>query len=94
MPGLLRGVARTGSVAGEVAGTATAVSHRVSRHRAGRGARQDRVAAPAAESPRPTPAGGGTGELLAQLPQSGGLYEQGVLADAEPEQRERRIPGA
>src|SRR4051794_14754627 len=37
MPGLLRGSARTAMIAG----TATAVSHRVSRRQAGRWARQD-----------------------------------------------------
>ncbi|PVY97952.1 SHOCT domain-containing protein [Actinomycetospora cinnamomea] len=42
MPGLLRGLARTALVAG----TATAVSNRVSRRQAGRWAAQDAAAAP------------------------------------------------
>jgi hypothetical protein len=42
MPGLLRGIARTAAVAG----TATAVSNRVSRRQAGRWAQQEQQAAP------------------------------------------------
>ncbi|MEU7057108.1 SHOCT domain-containing protein [Streptomyces sp. NPDC046197] len=62
MPGLLRGVARTAVVAG----TATAVSNRVSRRQAGRWAQQDyerqqayqqqAAPAPSAPPPPPTPA--------------------------------------
>ena len=40
MPGLIRGVARTAAIAG----TATAVSNRVSRRQAGRWAEQDKAA--------------------------------------------------
>ncbi|MGY1710837.1 SHOCT domain-containing protein [Geodermatophilus sp. SYSU D00758] len=47
MPGLLRGVARTAVVAG----TATAVSNRVSRRQAGRWAARDAARQPAAPPP-------------------------------------------
>jgi hypothetical protein len=49
MPGLIRGVARTAVVAG----TATAVSNRVSRRQAGRWAEQEQPAPPAQGSPPP-----------------------------------------
>ena len=48
MPGLIRGVARTAAIAG----TATAVSNRVSRRQAGRWAEQDQQALPTAGRPR------------------------------------------
>jgi Short C-terminal domain len=79
MPGLLRGMARTAVVAG----TATAVSNRVSRRQANRWAQQDMAAyepapgygdpAPAAPAPDP----------IEQLKQLGALHEQGVLTDEE-----------
>ena len=65
MPGLLRGVARTAVVAG----TATAVSNRVSRRQAGRWAEQNQQAyheQPAA-APEPAPQSGGMDDKLAQL---------------------------
>lgn len=77
MPGLLRGVARTAVVAG----TATAVSNRVSRRQADRWAERDAQAyepepAPPAEAePEPDP--------IEQLKQLGELHEQGVLTDEE-----------
>ena len=60
MPGLIRGVARTAAIAG----TATAVSNRVSRRQAGRwaaqedqqAAQQQQYAAPPAEYAPPPPA--------------------------------------
>ena len=76
MPGLLRGMARTAVVAG----TATAVSNRVSRRQAQRWAGQEEYgyqeaapAAPAAPSADP----------IAQLKQLGELHAQGVLTDEE-----------
>ncbi len=77
MPRLLRGVARTAVVAG----TATAVSNRVSRRQANRWASDDQQApAPqqdqqAAASPPPDP--------VAQLKALGELHAQGVLTDEE-----------
>ena len=93
MPGLLRGVARTAVVAG----TATAVSNRVSRRQAGRWADQDQqqqqqyaeppqdAAPPAAAPPADMDA------KLAQLKDLGALRDQGVLTGAEFEQQKNRI---
>jgi hypothetical protein len=91
MPGLIRGVARTAAIAG----TATAVSNRVSRRQAGRWAQQEQAqayqeqqAAPppqqyAPPPPPPAPAGGGMDDKLAQLKELGALKEAGVLTDEE-----------
>jgi putative oligomerization/nucleic acid binding protein len=90
MPGLLRGLARTAAVAG----TATAVSNRVSRRQAGRWAQQ----APAPE-PEPQPeeetaapvAPSSTDDRLEQLRQLGELKTSGVLTDEEFTEQKRRI---
>jgi len=82
MPGLLRGVARTAVVAG----TATAVSNRVSRRQANRWAAQDeqqyaeqqQYAAPP-PAPEPAPAQ----DNIAQLKELAELHTQGVLTDEE-----------
>ena len=89
MPGLMRGIARTAVVAG----TATAVSGRVSRRQQGRWAAQEQQAqpeqehqAPPAAAPpaaAPAAAGGGMDDKLAQLKELGALKEAGVLTDAE-----------
>ena len=84
MPGLIRGVARTAAIAG----TATAVSNRVSRRQAGRWAEQEQQQAPppqqyAAPPPPPPPAGGDMDDKLAQLKELGALKEAGVLTDEE-----------
>lgn len=94
MPGLLRGVARTAAIAG----TATAVSNRVSRRQAGRWAQQEQAQAyqqqqayqqpAAAQEPA---AGGGMEDKLALLQQLGQLKEQGVLTEAEFQQQKDRI---
>ena len=97
MPGLLRGVARTAVVAG----TATAVSNRVSRRQAGRWAQQDQQQydqqqyeqqqqQPVYQQPAP-PAGGSTDDKLAQLKQLGELRDAGVLTDAEFEAQKAKI---
>jgi hypothetical protein len=96
MPGLLRGIARTAIVAG----TATAVSNRVSRRQAGRWARQDQQQAYAQEPAEPErepaepPAAGGMDDTLAQLKQLGELKSQGVLTEAEFQQQKSRILNA
>ncbi|QYN38870.1 SHOCT domain-containing protein [Pseudonocardia sp. DSM 110487] len=91
MPGLLRGIARTAVVAG----TATAVSNRVSRRQAGRWARQDQQQADAQEPVEPQPAtAGGMDDTLAQLKQLGELKSQGVLTEAEFQQQKSRILNA
>ncbi|MFI8824856.1 SHOCT domain-containing protein [Streptomyces sp. NPDC053431] len=85
MPGLLRGVARTAVVAG----TATAVSNRVSRRQAGRWAQQDAAAAEQYAPPPPAPApaaptaGDDMSSKIAQLKELGQLKEQGVLTEEE-----------
>ena len=89
MPGLLRGVARTAVVAG----TATAVSNRVSRRQAGRWAEQEQQsygAPPPDPAPEP-PASVDTGTMIAQLKDLAQLKEQGVLTEAEFEEQKARI---
>lgn len=83
---LLRGVARVAVVAG----TATAVSNRVSRRQANRWSQDDQgqsggyqEAAPAAAEPAPDP--------LEQLKQLGELKTAGVLTDAEFEAQKAKI---
>ena len=89
MPGLLRGVARTAVVAG----TATAVSNRVSRRQAGRWAQEEQPAEPAEPSyaePPAAPADDMTSKLE-QLKQLGELREQGVLSEPEFQMQKGRI---
>jgi hypothetical protein len=100
MPGLLRGVARTAVVAG----TATAVSNRVSRRQAGRWAQQDQAQyeqqqaqQPVYAEPQqpvyaaPPPAAASMDDKLAQLKDLAALKEQGVLTDSEFEAQKSRI---
>jgi hypothetical protein len=89
MPGLLRGLARTAMVAG----TATAVSNRVSRRQAGRWAAQDnqqQAPPPPQQAPAAQP---GEDPVIAQLKDLADLKAQGVLTDAEFEAQKRRILG-
>jgi hypothetical protein len=91
MPGLLRGMARTAVVAG----TATAVSNRVSRRQADRWAQQDATAygQPAyAEPPPAAPAPAGP-DPIEQLKQLGELHAQGVLTDEEFAAQKARVLG-
>lgn len=106
MPGLIRGVARTAVVAG----TATAVSNRVSRRQAGRWASQGETApaymqaapqqpapayAPPEPAPTPPPPPSPTMEnKISQLQQLGELKAQGVLTDAEFEAQKARVLGS
>jgi hypothetical protein len=79
MPGLLGGIARTAVVAG----TATAVSNRVSRRQANRWAQQEQqqYAQPQYEqAPPPPPAAPDT---VSQLKELADLKAQGILTDAE-----------
>ena len=96
MPGLIRGVARTAAIAG----TATAVSNRVSRRQAGRWSEQEaaqqpppqqQYAAPAPVAAPAPPAGGMTDQKLDQLKELGALKEQGILTEAEFETQKQRI---
>jgi hypothetical protein len=98
MPGLIRGVARTAAIAG----TATAVSNRVSRRQAnrwsaqeeqqyyeqqGRAAEQQQYAQPA-PAPAPAPA---APDPIAQLKELAELHSQGILTDAEFEAQKAKI---
>ncbi|MEU3338215.1 SHOCT domain-containing protein [Streptomyces sp. NPDC002144] len=99
MPGLLRGVARTAVVAG----TATAVSNRVSRRQQGRWAAQaqqqgayQEPQAPqqgyqATPPPPTTPVADDMTNKIDQLKQLGDLKAQGVLTEAEFEEQKRRL---
>lgn len=95
MPGLLRGVARTAVVAG----TATAVSNRVSRRQAGRWARQDdaqyeQEQAPAQDYGPPEEAPEDDMNVkLAQIRELGELKSQGLLSESEFQQQKARILG-
>ena len=85
---LLRGVARTAVIAG----TATAVSNRVSRRQAERWSQEDQQQyggyeeAPAPAAPAPPAA-----DPLEQLKQLGELKAQGVLTEAEFEAQKAKI---
>lgn len=98
MPGLLRGVARTAAIAG----TATAVSNRVSRRQAGRWAAQDERRYGAQEAPPPAepapaaaPAAPAAGtdmdSKISRLKELGALHDQGVLTDAEFEAQKAKV---
>lgn len=101
MPGLLRGIARTAVVAG----TATAVSNRVSRRQAGRWAEQDQrqfeqeqqyAPAPQYQAPPQAPAAAppsDTGDMIAQLKELAQLKDAGVLTEVEFATQKARILG-
>ena len=104
MPGLLRGVARTAVVAG----TATAVSNRVSRRQAGRWAQQDyerqqqyeQQYAQPQQAPPPAPAAppaaAAADDMTAkidQLKQLADLKAQGVLTEEEFASQKRLLLG-
>lgn len=90
--GLIGGMARTAVVAG----TATAVSNRVSRRQANRWAAQDAYAEPQYQEqyqqpqPPPTPATA-TDDVIAQLEKLGDLRANGLLTDAEFEKQKARL---
>jgi Short C-terminal domain len=93
MPGLLRGMARTAVVAG----TATAVSNRVSRRQGERWAAQDQQqyyeqAPPPAAAPAAAPAPAGESRMD-QLRSLGELKAQGVLTEEEFQAEKARILG-
>ncbi|MCX4695427.1 SHOCT domain-containing protein [Streptomyces sp. NBC_01408] len=85
MPGLLRGVARTAVVAG----TATAVSNRVSRRQAGRWSQQGQPQAyeqqppPAPAAPPAAAPGDDMTTKIDQLKKLGDLKAQGILTEEE-----------
>jgi hypothetical protein len=97
MPGLVRGVARTAVIAG----TATAVSNRVSRRQAGRWADQEQQQMAqeqmAQQQPvyvqqaAPPPAAPSQTDKLTQLRELGHLRDQGILTEAEFEAQKQKI---
>jgi Short C-terminal domain len=82
---LLRGVARTAVIAG----TATAVSNRVSRRQANRWAQEDQ--GQYEEAPASAAAAAPAADPLEQLKQLGELKAAGVLTDAEFEAQKAKI---
>jgi Short C-terminal domain len=84
---LLRGVARTAVVAG----TATAVSNRVSRRQADRWAAEDEQAYNDQAPPPPQAAPEPEADPLEQLKKLGELKDAGVLTDAEFEAQKAKI---
>jgi hypothetical protein len=89
MPGLLRGVARTAVVAG----TATAVSNRVSRRQAGRWSQQaDPYGQPAYQEPPPPPAPAAA-DPIEKLKELAALKQQGILTDEEFAAQKAKILG-
>lgn len=102
MPGLLRGMARTAVVAG----TATAVSNRVSRRQANRWAQQDEEQysqqqqqqqyyeepPPQQYAPPPPPAEPAP-DPIAQLKQLAALKDQGILTEEEFSAQKAKILG-
>jgi len=94
--GLIGGMARTAVVAG----TATAVSNRVSRRQANRWAAQQEPAAPPpaptyvqAAPPAPEPAPVPVDPTTAQLERLAGLHSSGVLSDEEFAAAKARLLG-
>jgi hypothetical protein len=94
----MRGVARTAVVAG----TATAVSNRVSRRQANRWADQEQAQyaqqapppqyyEPAPPPPPPPPAPAAAPDPIAQLKQLAELRDQGILTDAEFDAQKAKI---
>ena len=91
--GLIGGIARTAVVAG----TATAVSNRVSRRQAGRWAAQEQQQqqeyAPEPQYAPPPPPPQDTGVDLEKLQQLGELRDSGVLTEEEFQAQKARILG-
>ena len=97
MPGLVRGVARTAVIAG----TATAVSNRVSRRQANRWAAQedDQYAQQQASyqqqpAPAPVPVQAAPKDTVTQLTELANLKSQGVLTDEEFQAQKAKILGS
>ena len=88
MPGLLRGIARTAVIAG----TATAVSNRVSRRQGERWSQEDQSAYAEPQAPPPA-AAPAEDDTLDQLTKLGQLHESGVLTDEEFAAQKAKILG-
>lgn len=96
MPRLIRGVARTAVIAG----TATAVSNRVSRRQANRWSQQaeeeayeQQQQAPYYEEQAPAPSAPSQEDTLGQLKELGELKASGVLTEEEFEAQKAKILG-
>jgi Short C-terminal domain len=89
MPGLLRGMARTAVVAG----TATAVSNRVSRRQANRWSQQGGYAQEPQYEPEPEPAPPAA-DPIEQLKQLAELKNQGILTEEEFAAQKAKILGS
>lgn len=94
MPRLIRGVARTAVIAG----TATAVSNRVSRRQGNRWAQQeddqyarDQYYAQQQQQQQPAPAAAPATDTVTQLQKLADLKSQGVLTDAEFQAQKAKI---
>lgn len=94
MPGLLRGVARTAVVAG----TATAVSNRVSRRQGNRWAQQEQAQYAqqqyAQQQYEQAPSAAAARDPIDQLKELAELKSQGVLTEAEFEAQKAKILAA
>jgi putative oligomerization/nucleic acid binding protein len=88
MPGLLRMATRTAVVAG----TATAVSNRVSRRQANRWSQQEEDQY--AQQQAPPPAAAPAPDTVTQLKELADLKSQGILTDAEFEAQKAKILGS
>jgi Short C-terminal domain len=94
MPGLLRGMARTAVVAG----TATAVSNRVSRRQASRWQQQGYYDEPEPQpqqqyAPPPAAPAEPAADPIEQLKELGQLHAQGILTDEEFAAQKAKILG-
>jgi Short C-terminal domain len=87
MPGLVRGVARTAVVAG----TATAVSNRVSRRQASRWAEQEAPEQGYTEAP---PQAAAPADPIAQLKELAELRDSGVLTEEEFAAQKAKLLGS
>lgn len=92
MPGLLRGVARTAAIAG----TATAVSNRVSRRQGERWAQQEepQQQAPAPQAAAPVAPAGDAQSTIDQLKELGELKAQGILTEEEFAAQKAKLLGS
>jgi hypothetical protein len=93
MPGLLRGVVRTAAVAG----TATAVSNRVSRRQAQRWGQQEAAQygepEPTYAAPPPPAPAAPAADPIQQLKELADLKQQGILTDEEFAAQKAKILG-
>ena len=90
MPGLIRGVARTAVVAG----TATAVSGRVSRRQGERWQAQEEQQMQQQAAPAPPPPAQPEKSTVDQLKKLGELKTQGILTEEEFAAQKAKILGA